>query len=100
MEANEIMTTENLEVMEELGNIEEIEAVSSGNGLKTVAKIGVIAGLGYLGYRFVVKPMVAKFKAKKEQAVDESDVIEVADTDVEVGEDDDRNVVGFDRRKK
>lgn len=76
MENNEIMTTEEFEVIDVTDEIVEVETESSGNGLKAVVGVGIAAGLGYLGYRFIVKPIKAKFKAKKEQTV-EAEAVEV-----------------------
>ena len=46
---------------------DEIATASSGKGFK-VAGIVALAVLGGVGaYRYIVKPMVAKIKAKKEQ---------------------------------
>lgn len=97
---NEIMTTEDYEVEDVTEEIEEVETEGSGNGLKTVVGLGVIAGLGYLGYKFVVKPIKAKFKAKKEQVV-EAEVIEVTDAEDSVDDKNNtENVVKFNGKKK
>ena len=99
MVTNEIMTTEDYEVENVTEEIEEVEAEGSGKGLKTVVGIGVIAGLSYLGYRFVVKPIKAKFKAKKEQAI-EAEAVEVTDANVSVDDNNTENVVRFNGKKK
>lgn len=44
------------------------EASDSRNGFKTVVGIGLAAGLGYFGYKLIVKPIVNKFKNRKEDA--------------------------------
>ena len=63
MNTNEIMVNE--EVIE---TTEGIAKASSGNGIKMAAGIIALAVLGGIGaYRYIVKPMVAKIKAKKEQ---------------------------------
>ena len=89
METNEIMTNEEYEIEEvyDFDGFEEEE--SSGKGLKAVVGVGLAAGLGYLGYKFVVKPLVNKFKAKKGQSTEKDVVIvdhkveyEVCDEDV------------------
>jgi hypothetical protein len=96
---DEIMTTEDFEVEDVIEENEEVEESGSGNGLKTVVGIGLVAGLSYLGYRFVVKPIKAKFKAKKEQAV-EAEAVAVNDADAEVADGDSKgNVVGFKKKK-
>lgn len=57
---NEIVTAE-----ETIEMIEEVNANSSNSGLK-IAGIAVAAsGIGYLLYRTVVKPIIAKVKANK-----------------------------------
>ena len=97
---DEIMVTEDYEVEGVTEEIEGVEAASSGNGLKTVVGLGVIAGLSYLGYKFVVKPIKAKFKAKKEQLV-EAEAVEVVETDAEViDKDDTEKVVKINGKKK
>ena len=62
MNTNEIMVNEVIETTE------GIATASSGKGIKTAAGIVSLAVLGGVAaYRFIVKPMVAKIKAKKEQ---------------------------------
>lgn len=83
METNEIMGTE--EVMD---LIEETPTNGgSGKGLKTVVGIGLVALAGTLAYKYIVKPVSAKIKSKKEANVvivnpENSEV-----TDVEIEED-------------
>lgn len=92
-------TTEIIEVEDAIENIDGVEEIGSGNGLKTVAKIGAVVGLGYLGYRFIVKPIVAKIKAKKEQVI-EAEEFEVTDAENTVyGENDTDSVVKFNKKK-
>ena len=68
METNEIMTN-NEAVVEATEDIVTTVA-SSDNGLKTIAKIGgttvVTGAVLYLGYKYIVKPIIAKVKAKNE----------------------------------
>ena len=65
MDTNEIMVNE--EVIEVT---EEIATAGSGNGIKMAAGVG-LAVLGRCSsLQVLVKPMVAKIKAKKEQARD------------------------------
>lgn len=46
---------------------EEIEPTKSKPGFLTIAAVSVgVAAVGYLAYKKVVKPLVAKHKAKKE----------------------------------
>ena len=73
METNEIMTNENvIEVTEEIAN------VNSGKGFKAAAGIGLAVVVGVLAYKYVAKPIWAKYKVKKE-----SQVIDVEIEDVE-----------------
>ena len=65
METNEIMTNENME--NTIETTEEIVKSSSGKGVKIVAGIGIAVLVGGLAYKFVVKPTVAKMKARKEE---------------------------------
>lgn len=63
MDTNEIMVNE-----EVIDTTEEIATASSGKGIKMAAGIIALAVIGGVGaYRYIVKPMVAKIKAKKEQ---------------------------------
>ena len=63
MNTNEIMVNE--EVIE---TTEGITTASSGNGIKMAVGIIALAVIGGVGaYRYIVKPMMAKIKAKKEQ---------------------------------
>lgn len=62
METNEIINNE--EVMETAG---ELVTATSGKGMK-VAAVGIGIALGGLAYKFAVKPMMDKIKAKKEDA--------------------------------
>ena len=77
MDTNEIMTNE--EVIE---TTEEIVKTGFGKGFKVVAGIGLAALAGGMAYKYVVKPVVAKIKAKKEQS-------KIDDADFEHSEDDD-----------
>ena len=61
MEANNILTNE--EVLEAT---EEIATCGSKKGVKIAAGIGVSVFVGIIAYKYVVKPIVAKIKAKKE----------------------------------
>lgn len=46
---------------------EEIVTASSGKGFKIAAGIGLTALVGVIAYKYVVKPMLVKIKAEKEQ---------------------------------
>lgn len=61
MENNEIMVNE--EVME---TVEEVTSNAHGNGLVIAAVGAAVVGAGYLIGKKIVKPMIAKHKAKKE----------------------------------
>lgn len=66
METNEIMTNE--EVVEA---VEEIVPASSENGLGIGIAIGATVVLGGVAaYKYIVKPLVAKIKAKKNEQED------------------------------
>lgn len=60
---NEIVTNE--EVVDAV--VDTMPEIPSGNGLKIVGGVGLALGLGFVGYKFVVKPVVAKIKAKKKE---------------------------------
>ena len=68
METNEIMTT-NESVIDEVTT--EIANVDSGKAGKIVAGAVATVLVGGLIYKFVVKPLVAKHKAKKEAKANE-----------------------------
>lgn len=77
MNTNEIMVNE--EVIEVT---EEIATAGFGKGFKVAAGIGLTALGGFAAYKYVIKPMVAKIKAKKEQQkinteVDDFDYAEI-----------------------
>jgi flagellar biosynthesis/type III secretory pathway M-ring protein FliF/YscJ len=60
MDTNEIMT----EVVE---TPEEIATESSGTGIVIAAKIVLAGMVGLIAYKYVVEPIMAKIKAKKER---------------------------------
>ena len=62
MDTNEIMVNE--EVIE---TTEEIATASSGKGFKVAAGVGLTVLGGFVAYKYVIKPVIAKIKAKKEQ---------------------------------
>ena len=62
MDTNKIMVNE--EVIEATG---EIATAGSGNGIKMAAGIGLAVLGGVVAYKYLVKPMVVKIKAKKER---------------------------------
>lgn len=77
METNEIMTT-NEEVIDEV--TEEIATADSGKTLNVIAGIGLAVLGGVLVYKYAIKPIVAKIKAKKEEQA-RSESIECEDYD-------------------
>lgn len=82
METNEIMTT-NEEVIEEV--TEEIANAGSRKAIKVVAGVGLTVLAGVAIYKFAVKPLIAKAKAKKEAAAktDLNDYDDYVECDVE-----------------
>lgn len=84
MENNEIMVNE--EVMEAT---EEIATAGVSKGFKVAVGIGLAAIGGVIAYRYVVKPLVAKIKAKRAQS--EIDKEPVILEENEFGETDDNN---------
>lgn len=85
METNEIMT--NNEAVVETAEEIVTTVASSENSVKSIAKIGGVAaavGLGgYLTYKFIVKPLSEKIKAKKNQDDEMSTVTDVEYASVE-----------------
>ncbi len=63
---SEILTNENVvETAEEV-----IEKVDSCKGIKIAAGVGGAVILGVIAYKFIVKPMIAKVKTKKDGMID------------------------------
>lgn len=46
---------------------DEIATASSGKGFKVAAGVGLTVLVGVISYKYVIKPVIAKIKAKKEQ---------------------------------
>ncbi len=62
MDTNEIMVNDEvIEVTEDIAN------AGSGKAIKVAAGIGLTVLGGFVAYKYVIKPVVAKIKAKKEQ---------------------------------
>lgn len=78
MDTNEIMVNE--EVIEVT---EEIATAGSGNGIKMVAGIGLAVLGGVAAYKYLIKPMVAKIKAKKEQQAMEEEFDDFEDAEID-----------------
>jgi len=77
MNTNEMMVNE--EVIEAT---EEIATAGSGKVFGVAARVGLTVLGGFVAYKYVIKPMVAKIKAKKEQQrinaeVDDFDYAEI-----------------------
>lgn len=85
METNEIMVNEeDMTITEEM-----IATASSSKGFKVAVGVGLAVVGGVVAYKYVIKPIVAKIKAKKEQQrINEEDVILSGD---EFGATDDDN---------
>lgn len=66
MENNEIMTTE--EIMENSVELVQEEGFKVSKGLIITAAVGATVLGGILVYKKLVKPAIAKIKAKKEQS--------------------------------
>lgn len=62
MNNNEFMVNEDV-----IEVTEEIATAGFGKGFKVAAGVGLTALGGFVAYKYVIKPMVAKIKAKKEQ---------------------------------
>ena len=78
MDTNEIMVNE--EVIEAT---EEIATAGSGNGIKMAAGIGLAVLGGVVAYKYIVKPMVAKIKAKKEQQKIDAEFDDFEDAEID-----------------
>ena len=79
MDAQEIMTNE--EVMEVA---EDLVPVGSGKDLGIgIAIGGAIVTVGGLAYKYIVKPLVAKIKAKKEAKAAEAIELKVVESDAD-----------------
>lgn len=81
MDANEILTNE--EVFEATGEVAE---ACCGKSFKVTAGIGLAVLAGGLAYKYIVKPMVAKLKAKKEQEKDDEEDFKVFECEEETEE--------------
>lgn len=77
MDTNEIMVNE--EVIE---TTEGIATASSGKGFKVVAGVGLIVLGGFVAYKYVIKPVMAKIKAKKEQQRINAEVYDFNDAEI------------------
>jgi len=78
MNTNEIMVNE--EVIE---TTEEIATASSGKGFKVAASVSLIVLGGFVAYKYVIKPVIAKIKAKKEQQAMEEEFDNFEDAEID-----------------
>nr|DAQ19133.1 MAG TPA: Type II secretion system, protein M [Caudoviricetes sp.] len=83
MENNEIMVNE--EVIEAT---EEIANAGVSKGFKVAVGIGLTALGGVIAYKYVIKPLVAKIKAKKAQQEINEETIDLPDDEIEVIDED------------
>lgn len=83
MENNEIMVNEEvIEVTEEIAN------AGVSKGFKVAVGIGLTALGGVIAYKYVIKPLVAKIKAKKAQQEINGETIDLPDDEIEVIDED------------
>ena len=73
MDANEIMVNET----------EGIVTASSGNGIKKAVGTGLTLLVGFVAYKYVIKPVIAKIKTKKEQRRINAEVYDFDDAKID-----------------
>jgi hypothetical protein len=78
MNTNEIMVNEKV-----IETTEGIATASSGNGIKKVVGTGLTLLVGFVAYKYVIKPVVAKIKAKKEQQRINAEVYDFDDAKID-----------------
>ena len=78
MDTNEIMVNE--EVIE---TTEEIATASSGKGFKVAAGVSLTVLGGFVAYKYVLKPVIAKIKTKKEQQMIDEEVDNVIEREID-----------------
>lgn len=78
MNNNEIMVNEDV-----IEVTEEIATANFGKGFKVTAGIGLTAIGGFAAYKYVIKPVMAKIKAKKEQQKIDADFDESEDAEID-----------------
>lgn len=78
MNTNELMVNE--EVIE---TTEEIATAGSGKGFKVAAGVGLTVLGGFVAYKYVIKPVIAKIKAKKGQQRVNEEVDNVIDLEID-----------------
>ena len=77
MDTNEIMVNE--EIIE---TTEGIATASSGKGFKVAARVSLTVLGGFVAYKYVLKPVIAKIKAKKEQQMIDEEVDDFDDAEI------------------
>ncbi len=87
METNEKMALEVIETTEVMEATEEIVNASSGNLLKATAGVGLVVLGGVVAYKYLYKPMKAKFEAKTEtqenETVVDDEIVDTIESDIE-----------------
>lgn len=78
MDTNEIKVNE-----EVIDTTEEIATASSGKGFKVAAGVGLTVLGGFVAYKYVLKPVIAKIKAKKEQQMIDAEVDDFDDAEID-----------------
>ena len=78
MDTNEIMANEDV-----IDTTEEIATASSGKVFKVTAGAGLTVLGGFVAYKYLIKPVVAKIKAKKEQQKINAEVDDFDDAEVD-----------------
>jgi hypothetical protein len=73
MDTNEIMVNET----------EGIATAGSGKGFKVAAGVGLTVLGGFVAYKYVIKPVIAKIKAKKEQQRINAEVYDFDDAEID-----------------
>lgn len=78
MDTNEIMVNEEI-----IDTTEEIATASSEKGFKVAAGVGLTVLGGFVAYKYVIKPVIAKIKAKKEQQMIDAEFDDFDDAEID-----------------
>ena len=78
MDTNEIMVNEDV-----IEVTEEIATAGSRKGIKVAVGVGLVVLGGVATYKYIIKPMVAKIKAKKEQQMMDAEFDEFEDAEID-----------------
>ena len=78
MNNNEIMVNEDV-----IEVTEEIATAGFGKGFKVAAGVGLTVLGGFVAYKYVIKPVIAKIKAKKEQQRINAEVDDFDDAEID-----------------